>query len=111
MGIADLDKLFRKLSIKFIQPYELYSIADSFVKTVELIQLLLSSNFKSNLFVESKDENFDIVVFGTYLELFEYHGLFSIIEESIMKMFTNYRQYYDKLIVHYIQTSNKNPKS
>ena len=48
-GISDLDKLFRKLSIKFIQPYELYSICDSFTKIVNTIQLLIESNFKSNL--------------------------------------------------------------
>ncbi len=49
-GIADLDKLFRKLSIKFIQPYELYNICDSFTKTVNLIQLLLETKFKPYLF-------------------------------------------------------------
>jgi|688.fasta_scaffold25111_7 hypothetical protein len=62
-----------------------------------------NKNFKSNLFVESKDENFDIVVFGTYLELFEYHGLFSIIEESIMKMSEKYS---DKIIIFYWNHDN-----
>jgi DNA mismatch repair protein MutS len=49
-GVCDLDKLFRKLSIKFIQPYELYSICDSFTKIVNLTQLLLNSNLKKDLF-------------------------------------------------------------
>lgn len=62
-----------------------------------------NKNFKSNLFVESKDENFDIVVFGTYLELFEYYGLFSIIEESIMKMSEKYS---DKIIIFYWNHDN-----
>lgn len=48
-GISDLDKLFRKLSIKFIQPYELYNICESFTKIVNLIQLLLDSKLKSDL--------------------------------------------------------------
>ncbi len=48
-GIADLDKLFRKLSIKFIQPYELYNICESFTKIVNLIQLLLESKVKNDL--------------------------------------------------------------
>ncbi len=49
-GIADLDKLFRKLAIKFIQPYELFNICDSFTKIVNTIQLLINSEFKTNLF-------------------------------------------------------------
>jgi len=48
-GINDLDKLFRKLSIKFIQPYELYNICDSFTKIVDVIQILLKSKFKKEL--------------------------------------------------------------
>lgn len=48
-GISDLDKLFRKLSIKFIQPYELYNICDSFTKIVDVIQILLKSKFKKEL--------------------------------------------------------------
>jgi hypothetical protein len=42
-------------------------------------------------------------VFGTYLELFEYHGLFSIIEESIMKMSEKYS---DKIIIFYWNHDN-----
>lgn len=48
-GISDLDKLFRKLSIKFIQPYELYNICESFTKIVNLIQILLESKLKNDL--------------------------------------------------------------
>ncbi len=49
IGISDLDKLFRKLSIKFIQPYELYNICESFTKIVNLIQLLLDSKVKNDI--------------------------------------------------------------
>lgn len=48
--ISDLDKLFRKLSIKFIQPYELYSIYNSMGNIVKIIELLSSSEFKKELF-------------------------------------------------------------
>lgn len=55
--ISDLDKLFRKLSIKFIQPYELYSIYKSLQNTVKIIELCISSNFKKDLFeIFSKSE-------------------------------------------------------
>lgn len=48
--ISDLDKLFRKLSIKFIQPYELYSIYNSLGNVVKIIELLAGSNFKKELY-------------------------------------------------------------
>jgi len=48
--ISDLDKLFRKLSIKFIQPYELYSIYKSMENIVKIIELLSGSEFKKELF-------------------------------------------------------------
>ena len=49
-GICDLDKLLRKLSIKFIQPYELYNICTSFDNIVLLIQTLLDSEMKNDMF-------------------------------------------------------------
>ncbi len=48
-GICDLDKLLRKLSIKFIQPYELYNICSSFDSIVLLIQTLLNSDMKNDM--------------------------------------------------------------
>lgn len=48
--ISDLDKLFRKLSIKYIQPYELYSIYKSLQNTVKIIELCIKSDFKKDLF-------------------------------------------------------------
>ncbi len=48
--ISDLDKLFRKLSIKFIQPYELYSIYKSMQNVVRIIEILIKSEFKNDLF-------------------------------------------------------------
>jgi DNA mismatch repair protein MutS len=38
-SVNDLDKLFRKLSIKFIQPYELYTLYESFVSTASIINV------------------------------------------------------------------------
>lgn len=48
--ISDLDKLFRKLSIKFIQPYELFSIYNSLTNVVKIIELLSKSDFKKELY-------------------------------------------------------------
>lgn len=48
--IADLDKLFRKMSIKYIQPYELYSIYKSLQNIVKIIELVIKSGFKKDLF-------------------------------------------------------------
>lgn len=42
--ISDLDKLFRKLSIKYIQPYELYSIYESFTTIVQLINFVKTNS-------------------------------------------------------------------
>jgi len=47
--ISDLDKLFRKISIKFIQPYELFSICTSFESIVQMVQTLLGTGLKSDL--------------------------------------------------------------
>lgn len=49
-SISDLDKLFRKISIKFIQPYELFNIHTSFENIVQMVQILLGTNIKSDLF-------------------------------------------------------------
>jgi len=49
-GISDLDKLFRKLSIKFIQPYELYTIYDSFMNIISIINILKNSELKEDLY-------------------------------------------------------------
>ena len=49
-GISDLDKLFRKLSIKFICPYELYSIYNSFGNIVKIIELLSKTDLKNELY-------------------------------------------------------------
>jgi DNA mismatch repair protein MutS len=48
--ISDLDKLFRKMSIKYIQPYELYSIYKSLQNIVKIIELVVKSDFKKDLF-------------------------------------------------------------
>lgn len=48
--ISDLDKLFRKMSIKYIQPYELYSIYKSLQNVVKIIELIIKSEFKKDLF-------------------------------------------------------------
>lgn len=55
--IKDLDKLFRKLSIKFIQPYELYSIYESFLNIVKIIELLYNSDFKEELTIIFNKKN------------------------------------------------------
>ena len=49
-SISDLDKLFRKISIKFIQPYELFNIHNSFENVVHMVQILLGTNLKTDLF-------------------------------------------------------------
>jgi DNA mismatch repair protein MutS len=48
-SVSDLDKLFRKISIKFIQPYELYNINNSFENIVQIINLLIKTNLKSDI--------------------------------------------------------------
>lgn len=48
--MSDLDKLFRKLSIKYIQPYELDSIYKSLQNAVKIIELCIKSEFKNDLF-------------------------------------------------------------
>ena len=49
-SVADLDKLFRKISVKFIQPYELFSIYNSFENIIKMINLLLGSNLKNDVY-------------------------------------------------------------
>lgn len=48
--MSDLDKLFRKLSIKYIKPYELYSIYKSLQNIVKIIELCIKTDFKKDLF-------------------------------------------------------------
>ena len=48
--ISDLDKLLRKLSIKHIQPYELYNIYESFINIGKLIELMYNSDLKKYLY-------------------------------------------------------------
>lgn len=47
--VSDLDKLFRKISIKFIQPYELYNIHNSFENIVKIINSLIKTNLKADI--------------------------------------------------------------
>jgi DNA mismatch repair protein MutS len=49
-SISDLDKLFRKISVKFIQPYELFTIYNSLYNVSQLVKLLLETNFKSDVY-------------------------------------------------------------
>lgn len=61
-AISDLDRLFRKISIKFIQPYELFSIYTSFENIVQLVQILLTTTLKIdllNLFSKSCIDEFN----------------------------------------------------
>jgi DNA mismatch repair protein MutS len=48
--ISDLERLFRKINISHIQPYELFQIYTSFVSIVNIIQLLLKTNMKDDIF-------------------------------------------------------------
>jgi DNA mismatch repair protein MutS len=48
-SISDLDKLFRKISIKYIQPYELFNIFSSFENIVSMVQILLATTLKQDL--------------------------------------------------------------
>ena len=47
--ICDLERLFRKISISHIQPYELFQIYTSFISIVNIIQLLLKTNMKDDI--------------------------------------------------------------
>ena len=60
--IADLDKLFRKMSIKYIQPYELYSIYKSLQNIGKIIELVAKSEFKKNLFEIFSKSNIKMLV-------------------------------------------------
>lgn len=59
--ISDLDKLFRKMSIKYIQPYELYSIYKSLQNIVKIIELIIKSEFKKDLFVIFSKSNIKLL--------------------------------------------------
>ena len=48
-SVSDLDKLFRKISVKFIQPYELYSINSSFENIDHIINLLSNTDLKKDI--------------------------------------------------------------
>lgn len=48
--ITDLDKLFRKMSIKYVQPYELYLIYKSLQNVVKIIELCRKTEFKKDLY-------------------------------------------------------------
>ena len=48
-SVADLDKLFRKISIKFVQPYELYNINNSFENIAQIFSLLIKTNLKQDI--------------------------------------------------------------
>jgi DNA mismatch repair protein MutS len=93
-GINDLDKLFRKLSIKFIQPYELYSIYESFSHTIELIQMLLNTNLKLDILnIFSKKQ---IKIFN---EAIEYLGkTFNINKLKINNLIEIKESFYNKNI-------------
>lgn len=68
-GICDFDKLFRKLSIKCIQPYELYLIIDSLGNIANLIQILIKTDFKKdllNIFSKKQIKQFNELI--EYLE-------------------------------------------
>lgn len=57
-----------------------------------------NKKFSYELFVET-DDNFDFVVFGTYLELFEYHGLYEKVIEAVDYMVKKYPN--NKIIFYY----------
>jgi hypothetical protein len=68
-GISDLDKLFRKLSIKFIQPYELYTIYDSFMNIISIINILKNSELKEDLYNFFNKKNIKLFIESiNYLE-------------------------------------------
>ena len=48
-GILDIERLLRKIVIKYIQPYELYQIYDSFTNIVSLVNILITSCLKDDL--------------------------------------------------------------
>ena len=48
--MADLDKLFRKLSIKYIRPYELYSIYKSLCSATKIIELVSKTTLKTDMY-------------------------------------------------------------
>jgi DNA mismatch repair protein MutS len=51
-GILDIERLLRKIVIKYIQPYELHQIYESFTNIVNLINTLINSCLKEDLFVK-----------------------------------------------------------
>jgi DNA mismatch repair protein MutS len=100
--ISDLDKLFRKLSVKFIQPYELYSIYKSLQNVGRIVEILLKSEFKKNLLemfnknqikqleksMNQIEEKFEIEVLrvSNLVEIknsFYQHGIYNDIDELV----------------------------
>ncbi len=70
-GICDLDKLFRKLSIKFIQPYELYTISETFELVVKTTQLLLESKLRK-----------DVLKLMTKAQISEFNDAYEYVEKT-----------------------------
>jgi DNA mismatch repair protein MutS len=58
--ISDLERLFRKISISHIQPYELFQIYTSFTSIVNIIQLLLKTNMKDDIFKMFTKKNINL---------------------------------------------------
>lgn len=48
-GILDIERLIRKIVIKYVQPYELYQIYESFTNIVNLINTMIKSCLKNDL--------------------------------------------------------------
>jgi DNA mismatch repair protein MutS len=48
-GILDIERLLRKIVIKYIQPYELHQIYESFTNIVNLVNTLINSCLKDDL--------------------------------------------------------------
>lgn len=68
-SISDLDKLFRKITVKFIQPYELFSIYNSLDNVCELSNLLLKTLMKTDILkIISK---YEITKFNECIEYIE----------------------------------------
>ena len=90
-AISDLERLLRKIDIKYIQPYELFQIYESFINTVNLINLLLNSNLKNDLlnFIDKKsiklfNESINFIEDNFDLEKLKRNNLIEI-KENIYK--------------------------
>jgi DNA mismatch repair ATPase MutS len=51
-GILDIERLLRKIVVKYIQPYELHQIYESFTNIVSLVNTLIKSCLKDDLLVK-----------------------------------------------------------